>query len=193
VTDELGGYAMLNTYYYKLLIGLIGIFYIGIFVLCFGCCRSDLGLSVGDTVMNIPLKLEDKTETWIPGWGKKLILIYYSDVESIENNSLLRKIIEKRNYSPRLFESVEIINSKDSNNLFSVLQLILKQKILHSVPLIDLERSLSNHWNLGTCNDEQVIILVNKNQKVLFVKKKTLTGDDIIQLLIEINKALGIY
>ena len=111
----------------------------------------------------------------IPFIGKKVLTIMYTDVDVADMNDPLSDAIKKKNYSSAKYQGIGIGNSKDAPWKPDVfIRMAVKRKLKRypgSVILLDEDRSFSKKLNLGDCNQKAVVMVVNKQGIIKYLKK----------------------
>ncbi len=136
-------------------------------------------------VQNIELECLDKGSIFIPYWGERNILIFYIDPDNqAQNREFTIELREKSGCSSHLenLYALGVVNMKDAPLIpRSVARSVAKKKALRDTldVVMDLSRGLAGGWGLGDCNNEFVMLLVNKNCELVYVHKGDLSQEQI--------------
>lgn len=129
--------------------------------------------SVGQTLINVQVRDSNDNPSWIYGFGKKLITVFYTDPDVKDVVDPLADAIKAKNYSRAKYRGVGIVNMKDTWLPNAAIRMAVrsKEKKYDTQILTDPDRLLKTKWGLGNCNGYSVIIIVGKDKKVKFIKK----------------------
>lgn len=138
----------------------------------------------------LPRKVENVTLTDIeknpnaltlPHYGEKNLMIFYLDSEARNQNKAFTYEIEEQHLadSPNIF-GFGIINIKDSMWPASWIRSGARGRTKNNggVVLTDNDRILADAWELGDCNNQFVLLFVNKAGELVFMRKGELTEQD---------------
>ena len=136
--------------------------------------KAQTTLTVGKTVQNIVLKDLNNKNTTIPGFGIKPVVIVYTDPDVRDYGDPLVDAILTKDYNKKIYSGVGIVNSADSwfpNYLILIGAKIKAKKYPDSAILIDDNKLLEKTWGLGNCDEISIFIIIDKNKKVVYLKK----------------------
>jgi hypothetical protein len=123
----------------------------------------------------------------IPSLGEKPVLIFYPDPDVPNQNKNFSEAMKKTNFPPARFAGMGIVNLKDAPFIpDSLIRFMIRREIeadKRAVIYTDPDRLLQKAWRLGDCNNKFVIILIDKNMKVLFIKKGEMTQEEIDRVI----------
>lgn len=138
----------------------------------------------------LPRKVENVTLTDIqkipnvltlPHYGEKNLMIFYLDSEARKQNEAFTYEIEEQHLadSPNIF-GFGIINIKDSFWPASWIRSGARSRTKDNggIVLTDNNRILANAWELGDCDNQFVLLFVNKAGELVFMRKGELTEQD---------------
>ena len=140
------------------------------------------------SAQNLPRKVEDVTLTdlqknpvTLPYYGQKNLMIFYLDSEARNQNEAFTYEIEEKHLSdtPNIF-GFGIINAKDSFWSAGLLRTGARSRTKNNggTVLIDENRVLADTWDLGDCNNQFVLLFVNKAGELVFMRKGELSAAD---------------
>jgi len=164
----------------------IPLFSLIVIFLC-GSFTSLMALSPGDTVHPAEIRDANNRPMMIPSLGEKPVLIFYPDPDVPNQNKDFADAMKKTNFPPERFAGMGIVNLKDAPFIpDSLIRFMIRREIKadkRAVIYTDPDRLLQKAWGLGDCNNKFVIILIDKNMKVLFIKKGDLTREEIDRVI----------
>lgn len=142
-------------------------------------------LRVGDVVSNVFIRDVHNRVTRIPQLGKRVLTVWYNDVDVASNNEHLAKALKEAGLPSRKFLGVGIANLKDAPwipNL--VLRAMIRNRIeriqrhdprIKNPPIFtDPNYSLKHAWRLGPTDNSSFVIVVDRSRTVRYIKKGTL-------------------
>jgi hypothetical protein len=115
----------------------------------------------------------DGKETGIPFLGKKLFVLFYIDPDRQHIIDPLTSAIDSIT-DPLGFEVVSVINCKDTWIPLIILRAGAKpeqKKYPDSPILFDRDHSLSSSWNFGKCDNQAVVVLIDRYSMIVYFKK----------------------
>lgn len=127
------------------------------------------------------LDLEGKPAK-LPYWGEKNLMIFYVDPDHHKQNEDFTYELEKnhRAQSDEIY-GFGVMNLKDAPMVPNGMARSMARKRTQSngaTVLADQERILSSAWQLGDCNNQFVLLFVNKKGELVFVRKGPLSDAD---------------
>lgn len=139
--------------------------------------------------------LRDATDrpSTIPDFGKKVLLILYTDPDVADQNDPLSDAIKIANFSEAFYRSISILNRKDAPAKTDwIVRGIIRSKIKKygSTLLNDSDRLLVQQWGLGECDGKSVVILIGKDRQVVYLKKNALSQSDRDAVLTKIREQI---
>lgn len=140
-------------------------------------------LKKGDIVENTFIRDARNKPMPVPALGKKMVLIFYPDPDNPDQNKEIGDAMKKTNFGLKHFMCMGIVNLKDAP-LYPdwLLRMVIRRELAtHKKAVIytDPDRLLQKAWNLGDCNNRFVVILIDKDRRVLLVKKSKMTPQEI--------------
>ncbi|MDH5654483.1 MAG: YtfJ family protein [Spirochaetia bacterium] len=167
--------------------------YTGIFIIFFlSLTIGTYALNVGDTVNNVSIKDANNKSASIPDLGKKTLTIFYTDPDVKDQNDPFADYLKAANLPKTTYRGMGIVNLKDTWLPNSLLRTLIREKIkkYNATILTDTDRVLKNKWNLGSCDDKSIVIVIDKNRKVLHIHKGAVPKSDFEKILNIIKKSL---
>ncbi|WP_418983842.1 hypothetical protein [Alistipes sp.] len=117
----------------------------------------------------------------LPYFGEKNLMIFYVDPDRHKQNHEFTVELEEnhRAESPEIF-GFGVINSKDSMFPNGIIRNMARKRTEKNGALVlaDQGRVLSTAWELGDCNNQFVLLFVNKQGELVFMRKGVLTDED---------------
>ena len=133
------------------------------------------------TVENIELKALTGELTKLPFWGEKHLLVFYVDPDRHKQNEAFTYELEQngRASSPKI-EGFGVLNLKDSMLPNGIVRTLARKRTEKNGALVlaDENRTLSNAWKLGDCNNLFVLIFISKEGELIFFRKGELSEAD---------------
>lgn len=133
-------------------------------------------VKVPHKVSNLTLVQLDGSEAQIPHWGEKNLLIFYVDPdESKQNHEFTVEMEENHLAAGDNIYGFGIINLKDSwypvpNSL--VRKMAAKRTEKNGAYITtDPDRRLATQWELGSCNNKFVLMIVSKEGELVYCHK----------------------
>lgn len=139
----------------------------------FCCAFSADAATVGQQLSNPEIRDANDAPAKIPDFGKKVLAIFYSDPDVADMNDPFADKLKAANLDKTVYRGVGVANLKDTWLPNSVVRSIVRKKIekYDATILTDPEHLLSGAWALGDCNEQSVVIILDKTGKVAYVKK----------------------
>lgn len=139
---------------------------------------ADVGQKLDD------VELRDGTTdkpSGIPGLGKKVLAIFYTDADVADMNDPLADALKAKDLPKDVYAGIGVANLADSKAPNFIIRSVVRKKIAKykSTILTDPDRSLSTKWGLGECNNTSVIVIVDAKGKVAKTMRGEVRGDDI--------------
>jgi predicted transcriptional regulator len=144
-------------------------------------------IMVGRSLSNIQLKNTENESREIPDFGKKVVIVFYTDPDCKDINDPLSKAVKNGGFKDKI-AGIGISNCADSwipDILVRKGALKKEKQFSGSVLLIDLDHILSREWGLGNCNNLSMVIVIGKDMKVRYFKYIK-TGEESIKVIPEI-------
>lgn len=117
----------------------------------------------------------------LPYFGEKNLMIFYVDPDRHKQNHEFTVELEEnhRAESPEIF-GFGVINSKDSMFPNGIIRNMARKRTEKNGALVlaDQARTLSTAWELGDCNNQFVLLFVDKQGELVFMRKGVLTDED---------------
>ncbi|HPB83909.1 MAG TPA: YtfJ family protein [Spirochaetota bacterium] len=146
--------------------------------------------SVGQAVGNVQLfDSNNNPGKYIPDLGRKVLTVFYVDPDSTYNESV-RDALKAENLDKSKYRGMGVINLDDTWKPNSLVRTMIrkKERKFNSVILTDPSHILQKAWNLGNCNDKDVVIVIGKDRVVRYISNSKVSGAE-LQKLIGIVKA----
>ncbi len=132
-------------------------------------------------VTNVNLLSLNKEVATLPYFGEKNLMIFYVDPEVHKQNHEFTVELEEshRADSPNIY-GFGIINLKDAWYPNGLVRTMARKRTEKNGALVltDQDRILSKAWNLGDCNDKFVLLFVNKQGELVFMRKGEFSEQD---------------
>ena len=132
-------------------------------------------------VENVTLTDLQKNSTGLPCFGEKNLMIFYLDSEARkQNEDFTYEIEEKQLANGSNIFGFGIINTKDSFWSTGLIRMGARKRTKNNggTVLIDDNLILAKTWNLGDCDNQFVLLFVNKAGELVFMRKGELTAQD---------------
>jgi predicted transcriptional regulator len=137
--------------------------------------RAGAALKVGYRVKSVKVWDANNKPAWIPEIGKKVIAFFYTDPDVQDQNERFREELNATKLDPKKVYScgIGVVNMKDTWKPNFAIRSVVRSKIkkFKSLILTDKEHVLRNKWGLGDCNEKDVVIIIDVNRKVRYIKK----------------------
>ena len=159
------------------------IIYVGILYLLVSF--SAFALNIGDTVNDLPLKDANDAPARIPDLGKKTLTLFYTDPDVKDQNDPFADYLKAQNLPKDVYRGIGVVNLKDTWLPNSLIRSLVRDKIkkYDSTILTDPDKTLPSRWGLGNCDDKSVVIVIDKNKKVLYSHKGAVPNSDFSKIL----------
>lgn len=134
-------------------------------------------------VTNVTVKNLDGNAAKLPYFGQKNLMIFYVDPDRHKQNEDFTVELEQnhRAESPNIY-GFGVMNLKDAPMVPNGMARSMAKKRTEkngALVLADEERTLSTTWKLGDCNNQFVLLFVNKEGELVFMRKGELSQADI--------------
>lgn len=148
-----------------------------------------LGWSIADA-QTLPRKVTDieildleGNTVRLPYWGEKNLMIFYVDPDRHKQNHDFTVEMEEKHLAegPNLF-GFGVMNLADAPMIPNGMARSMARKRTAkngATVLADQKRVLSTDWELGDCNNQFVLLLVNKEGELVYMHKGVLSEEDI--------------
>jgi hypothetical protein len=113
-------------------------------------------------------------EANIPFLGKKVFLLFYIDPDKQHITDPLTNVLDSKEVDMMDFEVVTVINCKDTWIPFLLLRTGARQeqkRYPDSPILLDRSHLLSSAWNFGECDNISVVVIVDKESRIIYMQK----------------------
>ena len=152
-----------------------------------------MALNVGDTVSSVQVRDANNEPAWIPDIGKKVISLFYTDPDVKDQNEKFREELKAKNFDKNKYRGMGVANLKDTWKPNFIIRKIIRGKMekFKSLILTDVDHTLKNKWNLGDCNEKDVVIIIGKDRKVKYFKPGPMSDADrqkAMQIVIDLLK-----
>lgn len=135
-------------------------------------------LSVGCKVENLTISDLNGNPTVLPYWGEKNVLIFYVDPDAYLNGNktadFAAEIEENKRAQGPGIEGFGIMNFPDTGLPKDLLRKICRKRTSKNGAIIidDDKHLLKNAWNLGNVNGKFLLILVDKQGIVRYIRRE---------------------
>lgn len=114
----------------------------------------------------------------LPYFGEKNLMIFYVDPQAHKQNHEFTVELEEshRAESPNIY-GFGVLNLKDAWYPNSMVRAMARKRTEKNGALVlaDQNRILRKEWNLGDCNDQFVLLFINKEGELVFMHKGILS------------------
>lgn len=153
-----------------------------------------LAADVGQALKDVELRdgTTDKP-TGIPGFGKKVLAIFYTDADVADMNDPLADALKEKKLNLDVYKGIGVANLADSKAPNFIIRSVVRGKIekYKSTILTDPDRALSKAWGLGDCNNTSVVVIVDKHGKVAHLQRGEIRGKDIETIVALVQKLMA--
>ena len=142
--------------------------------------RAD-GPSVGTQLSNTDIRDAKDEPSKIPDFGKKVLLILYTDPNVADQNDEFGDQVKALGLDRTYYHSMGIANMKDAPGLANwLIRLIIRKKIkkYNVTILTDPDLLLAKAWNLGVCDDKSVVLLIDHKGVLQYIYKGALPDSE---------------
>jgi len=138
-------------------------------------------LKVGSKVNPVKVKDANDKPALMPDFGKKVLTIFYTDPDVKDLNERFREVLKAKNYDKKKSRGFGVVNLKDTWKPNFIVRSVIRDKIkkFNSLILTDTDHSLQKAWNLGNCDEKDVVIIVGKDKKVYYIKHTKMSEAEI--------------
>lgn len=148
---------------------------------------------VGDTVENVELRSGDEKPRFIPGFGERVLTIFYTDADVADMNDPLADALKKRAIDRSKHEGIGVANLRDSFAPNFIIAAVVRDKIkkYDSTILLDPDVKLARAWGLGPCNNTSVVVVVGQDKQIKYVRTGPVRGEEIAKVVSLIETLTG--
>ncbi len=136
---------------------------------------------VGNTIKNIEILNLDNQPTKIPFWGEKNLMIIYMDPDRAgQNDTFLEELSHNKSLKSDNIAGITIMNLKDAPMVPNGLARSIARKRSEktgAIFLLDDRGTLATKWELGSCDNNTIIMIINPSAEVIFFSKGRITDD----------------
>ncbi|MGE5410448.1 MAG: YtfJ family protein [Clostridiales bacterium] len=128
----------------------------------------------GSIITTVKLSDVRNSETSIPFLGEKVVVIFYVDPDVQDLTNPLSEALEAEKFPLDKFAIIGIANCKDTwlpNAAIRIKARHKQERYPRSLILLDYERTLSQQWNLGECNNKLLSIIIGKDLKIKYLRR----------------------
>lgn len=138
---------------------------------------------IGAKLPNTTIQDANKQPATIPDFGKKVIAIFYADPDVSDQNDPFADLLKAADLDKATYRGVGIANLKDTWLPNSVILSIVRRKIekYDATILTDPDHLLSTAWGLGDCNQQSVVVIIDKQGRAQYVKKGAMSPAEMQQ------------
>ena len=143
-------------------------------------CANASALNKGDTVNQVKVKDSKDKDAEIPDLGSKVMAVFYSDPDVKDMNEPFREMLKAADLDRAKFRGLGVVNMKDTWLANSIIRSVVrgKEKKFDSLILTDPDHILKNAWNLGDCNSKDVVIILDRDRKVHYIKPGKMSEEE---------------
>jgi predicted transcriptional regulator len=140
-----------------------------------------IAASVGQKVSNPELRDANDKPAKIPDIGSKVVAVFYSDPDVSDMNDAFADKLKAANLDKAKYRGVGVANLKETWLPDEVIRSVVRKKIekYGATILTDPDRVLATAWGLGDCNEQSVVIILDKTATVQYVKKGKMNATEI--------------
>jgi predicted transcriptional regulator len=140
-----------------------------------------LAASVGQVLANVEIRNANNEPAKIPNLGKKVLSIFYTDPDVSDLNDPFADALNAANLSKEAHQGIGIANLKDTWLPGSVVRAVVRRKIekYDSVILTDPDHLLATAWGMGDCNEQSVVLVIDKTSKLRYMKRGAMSAAEI--------------
>ncbi|MFC1670319.1 YtfJ family protein [Spirochaetota bacterium] len=136
--------------------------------------------SVGKKVFNVKLADVNRAPKYLPGLGKKVLAIFYTDPRAKDNNNPLASAIKKAVNQGKIlrkdYNGIGLANCAAAwyypNSAIIKAVREKQRKFPKAIYILDLDYSLAKKWGLNKNRTKKasVLIVIGKDKKIKFIK-----------------------
>jgi uncharacterized protein len=140
-------------------------------------------LKVGQNVQSVWVKDSNDKPAAIPDVGKKVLTIFYTDPDVKDLNEPFRDMLKAANLDKAKYRGLGVVNMKDTWKPNVFIRRVVRQKEakFQSLILTDPSHALKKAWDLGDCNDKDIVIVIGKDRKVHLLKTWKMSAEEMKQ------------
>lgn len=138
---------------------------------------------VGDVLDPPTLRDANDKPAQIPDFGKKVLLILYTDPGVADITDKFADRCKALNLPEQYFRSLGVANMKDAPGLANwLIRMVVrsKQKKYNVTILTDPELFLKQAWHLGDTDDKSVVLLIDANRKLRYLHTNKKKKDELV-------------
>lgn len=143
------------------------------------CVASDASaLTVGAQLSNPDLRDASDAPAKIPDFGKKVLAIFYTDPDVSDLNDPFADMLKAADLDESIYRGMGVANMKDTWLPNSVIRSIIRRKIekYDATILTDPDHLLSKAWDLGDCDGQSIVIIVDKQGRARYYKRGAMSA-----------------
>ncbi|MBP1666846.1 MAG: hypothetical protein H6Q23_1706 [Bacteroidetes bacterium] len=128
---------------------------------------------IGTLLKDIALEALNRETQYIPDFGKKPVIVFYTDPESKDFNDPVSQAIVDNGFGIEL-AGLGIINCADTWFPDAIIRKgaqIKQKQFKGAVMLLDRDHYIPREWNLGDCNNASVILIVGRDRRLKYFNK----------------------
>ncbi len=156
-------------------------------------CWPVTAAEVGDALPDPNVRDADDTPIALPDFGKKVLTVFYADADVADVNDPLVDAFQARHLNPELSRGIGVANLEDSKAPNFLIRAVIrgKNKKYHTNILTDPNHSLPKAWGLGDCNNQSVVVIIDQNRVVRWVRRGPVRGPDIDEAIALVERLTG--
>lgn len=149
--------------------------------------------SVGQVLANVEIRDANNAPASVPNLGKKVLTIFYTDPDVSDLNDPFADALNAAKLPTETFQGIGVANLKDTWLPSSLIRAIVRKKIekYDSVILTDPGHLLPTAWGLGDCNEQSVVLVIDKAAKLRYMKREAMTPAEIESGLALVKKLIA--
>jgi len=134
-------------------------------------------VEVGDRVTTVELRNLDNKAAKVAGLGKKVVVLFYLDPDVRGQNKPFHKDLIQAKLDPQKHVRMAVVNLKDTTKPHKpLLKMFAKRSAkVKCVVRADLDHSLAKSWKLGNCDQQEVTLIIGKDQHIKYLKRGLMT------------------
>ncbi len=137
------------------------------------------GADLGTLLASPWLRDAEDKPVLLPDLGRKVLMLVYADPEAGDQTDRLSEEVKRKNFPKDRFRGLGVANLKDTWKPNSLIRLMIRRKIeqFHSIILTDPDGTLPKSWNLGNCDDQAVVLVLDAGGVLRFQHRGTVSAE----------------
>jgi predicted transcriptional regulator len=140
-------------------------------------CGTARALEVGQQVTTVEVRDANDEPATIPDLGSKVLALFYTDPDAKDENEPFRELLKANKLDKSQYRGLGVVNLKDSWKPDGIIRSMVRKKIekFKSLILTDASNKLAKTWNLGDCNDQDLVIIIDRKATVRYLTRKPMS------------------